>query len=62
MATATRTTELAGQGALGAPAAAAFPRCPVQQRCASPEWHVLRVFGRGRNSDFDEGNERLDDL
>jgi hypothetical protein len=62
MATAARTTVLAGQGAVGAPAAIAPPAYPVPQRYASPEWHMLRVFGRGRHCDFDEGNERLGDL
>jgi hypothetical protein len=62
MATATRTTVLAGPGAVRAPVAASCPRYPAQQRWASPEWHDLRVFGRGRHLGFDEGNERLDDL
>jgi hypothetical protein len=61
MATATRTTVLAWKGAVGAPAVA-FRGHPVQQRCASPEWHVLRVFGRGRHLNFDEGTERLGEL
>jgi hypothetical protein len=62
MATAARTMMLAARGAVGAPAATASPAYPVQQRYASPEWHMLRVFGRGRHCDFDEGNERLGDL
>jgi hypothetical protein len=62
MATATRSMVLAGPGAVGAPVAAACPRYPAQRRCASPEWHDLRVFGRGRHLDFDEGTERLDNL
>jgi hypothetical protein len=62
MATAARTTVLAGRGAVGVPAVAALPGRPVQQRFASPEWHMLRVFGRGRHCDFYEGSERQDDL
>ncbi len=58
MVTATRTTVLTGQRAVGVPAATALPGYTVQQRCASPEWHALRVFGSGRHRDFDEGNER----
>ena len=62
MATATGTPVLAGRAVVGVPTAAAFPGYPVQQRFASPEWHILRVFGRGRHCDFNEGTERLDEL
>jgi hypothetical protein len=47
-----------GEWTVGAPLVEAIP-----ERFHDPEWHSLRLFGRGRHpSGFDGGIETLDDL
>ncbi|MFZ1996149.1 MAG: hypothetical protein WAU75_18705 [Solirubrobacteraceae bacterium] len=47
-----------GEWALSAPVVEAIP-----ERCHDPEWHSLRLFGRGRHSGgFASGIETHDDL